>query len=97
VREELGHIEYGANNPAELTAKGDESKDKVQQALDFWYARALDMFGHSQSWRSERYRYWGLKRRSNAQAREDYIREVTPLIEEMGLKVPDSLKGRKYL
>ncbi|HWP59815.1 MAG TPA: Phenylacetic acid catabolic protein [Candidatus Acidoferrales bacterium] len=97
VQEELGHIEYGANKTAELIEKGDESREKVQKALDFWYVRALDMFGRSNSWRSERYRYWGLKRRSNEQAREDYMREVNPLIEQLGLKVPDPLQGRKYL
>jgi ring-1,2-phenylacetyl-CoA epoxidase subunit PaaA len=97
VTEELGHIEYGANKTAELLAKGDECKEKVQKALDFWYVTALDMFGHSESKRSERFLYWGLKRRTNAQAREDYIHEVSPLIERMGLKVPDPLKGRKYL
>ena len=69
----------------------------MQKALDFWYVTALDMFGHAESKRSERFRYWGLKRRTNAQAREDYIREVNPLIVQMGLKVPDPLKGRKYL
>lgn len=97
VREELGHIEYGHSKTAELVVKGDENKEKVQKALDFWYVRALDMFGRSDSKRVERYRYWGLKRRSNAQAREEYIKEVNPLIEQMGLKVPDPLKGRKYL
>jgi ring-1,2-phenylacetyl-CoA epoxidase subunit PaaA len=76
VTEELGHIEYGGNKTAELILKGDETKKKVQKALDFWYVTALDMFGHAESKRSDRFRYWGLKRRTNAQAREDYIREV---------------------
>jgi 1,2-phenylacetyl-CoA epoxidase catalytic subunit len=38
-----------------------------------------------------------LKRRSNEQARQDYINEVNPILEKMGLKVPDPLKGRRYL
>jgi hypothetical protein len=38
-----------------------------------------------------------LKRRSNSQARTEFIREVDPLILKMGLKVPDPLKGRQYL
>jgi 1,2-phenylacetyl-CoA epoxidase catalytic subunit len=33
--------------------------------------------------------YRGLKRRTNAGAREQFIREVNPLIEKIGLKVPD--------
>jgi 1,2-phenylacetyl-CoA epoxidase catalytic subunit len=55
------------------------------------------MFGRSGSKRAERYRYWGLKRRSNEQARADYMKEVNPILKNMGLKVPDSLKGRRYV
>jgi 1,2-phenylacetyl-CoA epoxidase catalytic subunit len=55
------------------------------------------MFGRSESRRAERYRYWGLKRRSNAEARAQYVAEVNPLIDSMGLTVPDPLAGRKYL
>ena len=45
----------------------------------------------------ERYVYWGVKRRTNIQARQELIQEVNPLIEKMNLKVPAPLKGRKYL
>lgn len=96
IQEEVGHIEFGVNKTAELAAKGGESKEKVQKALDTWYVKALDMFGSSTSTRSERYRYWGLKRRSNAEAREQYINEVRPVIEGWGLKVPDPNQGRQY-
>lgn len=97
VTEELGHIEFGATKTAELAQKSDESKAKIQQRINYWYIRALDMFGHSESRRSERYLYWGLKRRSNKQAREEYIAEVEPLLTAMGLEVPDPLQGRHYL
>jgi len=97
VQEELGHIDYGETQTRELAARGGESKKRVQKALDYWYIRALDMFGHSVSHNSARYVHWGLKRRTNAQARADYIKEVNPLIESMGLRVPDPLQGRHYL
>jgi len=97
ILEELGHIDYGANKTRELVEKGDESRAKVQKAIDFWYVTALDMFGRSESKRSERFCHWGIKRRTNAEAREEYIQEVNPLIVGMGLKVPDPLKGRRYL
>ena len=45
VTEELGHIEYGYNKTVELFSKGDEQKERVQKAIDYWYVRALDMFG----------------------------------------------------
>jgi len=96
-KEEAGHIEFGTNKTAELAAKGGEAKDRVQKALNFWYTKGLDMFGNSKSYRSERYRHWGLKRRSNAQAREDYINEVNPLIAQMGLEIPDPNENRLYV
>ena len=97
IKEELGHIGYGENKTAELAAKADESRENIQDAVNYWYVKALDMFGRSNSTRDERYIYWGLKRRRNAQARQEFIQEVNPLIEKMRLKIPDPLQGRKYL
>ena len=88
VKEEIGHIGYGQSKTTELAAKGDKAREKVQGALNFWYVKALDMFGRSDSTRDTRYLYWGLKRRTNAQAREELIQEVNPLIEKIGLKIP---------
>lgn len=97
IKEEEGHIDFGATKTRELASKGDESKEKIQKAVNYWYIKALDMFGRSDSRRSERYCYWGIKRRTNAQAREEYMKEVKPLIEQVGLRVPDPNQGRQYL
>lgn len=96
VQEESGHIDYGTNMTRELASKGDEHKERIQKALDYWYVKGLDMFGNSQSRRSERYRYWGLKRRTNSEARQQYTDEVNALISDMGLEIPDPNKGRLY-
>ncbi|GAC1313278.1 MAG: hypothetical protein NVSMB2_00910 [Chloroflexota bacterium] len=97
MEEEAGHIDFGTTRTAELAARGGEAKERVQVAVDFWYTTGLDMFGRSESRRAERYRYWGLKRRGNADARAQYQAEVHPLIESMGLTVPNPLAGRKYV
>ncbi|NIO12071.1 MAG: hypothetical protein GTO40_30245 [Deltaproteobacteria bacterium] len=96
LKEEISHVGYGTNQVAELSARGGGSKERVQKSLDHWYPTALDMFGQKESKRSERYRYWGLKRRSNGEARSEYIREVNPLIVKLGLTVPDADQGRIY-
>lgn len=96
IKEEVGHIGFGTNKTAELAEKNDESRERIQKAVDYWYIKGLDMFGNSGSRRSERYRYWGLKRRTNEEARQQYIEEVEPLIEKMGLEVPDREQGRLY-
>jgi ring-1,2-phenylacetyl-CoA epoxidase subunit PaaA len=96
-QEEAGHIDFGETRVAEMAAKGGEQKERVQRSVDKWYIRALDMFGNSGSSRSQQFIDMGLKRRTNEQARQEYIAEVNPLIEAMGLQVPDPLQGRKYL
>jgi ring-1,2-phenylacetyl-CoA epoxidase subunit PaaA len=94
--EEAGHIDFGTTRTAEMAARGDEERARVQKAIDYWYITALDMFGRSESRRAERYLAWGLKRRTNADARAQYQAEVDPLIRGMGLEVPDPVAGRKY-
>ncbi|HEU4343801.1 MAG TPA: Phenylacetic acid catabolic protein [Candidatus Binatia bacterium] len=97
IREEEGHIDFGTNCTAECAAKGGEAKERIQRAVDYWYAKGLDMFGNSKSYRSERYIHWGLKRRPNAVARQQYKDEVDALILQMGLQLPDPNKGRLYM
>jgi ring-1,2-phenylacetyl-CoA epoxidase subunit PaaA len=97
LKEEVGHIGFGTNQTAELAAKGDEERERVQRSVDFWYIKALDMFGRSDSERSNRFCHWGLKRRSNSQARWEFMKEVGPMIQDMGLTVPDPIKDRKFL
>jgi ring-1,2-phenylacetyl-CoA epoxidase subunit PaaA len=96
LREEEGHVNYGTMKLIEL-CRTPEGKREAQEALNRWFPLALDSFGQSDSKRSERYIYWGLKRRTNRQQREEFLAEVTPLITKMGLEVPDPLAGRKYL
>ena len=97
LREEKGHISYGYQQLEKLTKSGDEARAKAQAAVDKWYIVGLDMFGKSGSSRTERYLEWGLKRRTNEEARRQYTAEVEPQIQALGLVVPDRMAGRKYL
>ena len=97
LKEEMGHVGFGTNQTADMALKGGEQQEKIQRSIDFWYVKALDMFGRSDSERSNRYCHWGLKRRSNTQARRQFQQEVEPLIQQMGLVVPDPVAGRQYL
>ena len=97
MTEEAGHIDFGVNKTAELVGKDEKTKQRCQKALDFWFIKGLDMFGRSNSKRSERYLHWSLKRRSNEEARNQYFDEVKALVEQWGLKMPDPNKGRQYI
>ncbi len=97
LREEKGHVTYGAQQLEKLIASGPDGTASAQAAVDRWYVTGLDMFGRSGSARTERYIEWGLKRRTNEEARRLYIAEVEPQIAALGLRVPDRLEGRQYL
>jgi ring-1,2-phenylacetyl-CoA epoxidase subunit PaaA len=97
LREEKGHVAYGEQQLQKLIDSGDDGKTQAQAAISKWYGIGLDMFGKSGSSRTERYLEWGLKRRTNEEARRQYIAEMEPKIAALGLVVPDRLLGRKYL
>ena len=96
LREEVGHVNYGTVKLVEL-CRTPEGREEAQVALDKWLPLALDSFGQSESKRSERYIHWGLKHRTNGQQREEFMAEAKPLIEKVGLKMPDPTANRKYL
>jgi len=96
MQEEIGHVGYGTARLAQLAADL-PTRDQAQAALDRWYPRALDMFGRTGSRRAEQFIEWGLKHRTNEEARRQYIDEMRPVLEGMGLVVPDETFDRHYL
>lgn len=99
LTEENLHIGMGrnvlnriANDP---TYHGD--RDLAQRAVDKWYPRALDMFGHTGSRGSETAVALGIKRWRNEEARAMYVEEVKPILDKMNLRVPDPNVDRRIL
>jgi 1,2-phenylacetyl-CoA epoxidase catalytic subunit len=98
LSEEQLHLNFGFNVLKRIVRQGatySGSKEEAQEAVNVWYPRALDMFGHSHSETSAKAIELGLKRWTNEEARERYIREVTPLVASMGLELPDSEWNRR--
>ena len=93
LAEEKGHVSFGHYKCRDLIDQGRGSD--VQAAIDRWYPEALDMFGNANSKRDHKYIKWGLKRRTNEQARQQYIAEAEPTIRGLGLVVPDTSTRRR--
>ena len=91
--EEKGHVSFGHYKCRDLIDQGRGAD--VQAAIDRWYPEALDMFGNANSKRDHKYVKWGLKRRTNEQARQQYIAEAEPTIRGLGLVVPDTSTRRR--
>lgn len=96
IQEENFHVTTGTAHVAEL-CKTPAGKREAQEKVDLWYPLALDMFGHADSKRSLRYIEFGLKRRQNEEQRRQYMAEVRPVLEKLGLKVPEAGYRRKHV
>jgi ring-1,2-phenylacetyl-CoA epoxidase subunit PaaA len=95
LQEEKTHVGYGHVKLRDMV-RTEDGRAAAQAAIDRWYPRGLDMFGRANSRRAARYQHWGLKRRSNETARTEYVAEVTPLIEGLGLAVPSAAFDRHF-
>jgi len=96
IQEENFHVTTGTAHVAEL-CKTPEGRREAQEKVNIWYPLALDMFGHAESKRSLRYIEYGLKRRQNEEQRQQYIAETNPILEKLGLQVPDVTYRRRHL
>jgi 1,2-phenylacetyl-CoA epoxidase catalytic subunit len=91
LSEEQLHLNFGLSVLRRMVQDGAKyygSKEEAQAAVQKWYPRALDMFGHSNSDTSRRAIEYGLKRWTNEEARERYISEVSGLMSGVGLELP---------
>jgi 1,2-phenylacetyl-CoA epoxidase catalytic subunit len=91
LSEEQLHLNFGSSVLRRMVHDGPKyagSAEEAQAAVNKWYPRALDMFGHSNSETSRRAIEYGLKRWTNEEARARYIAEVTALAKAVGLELP---------
>jgi len=95
-RDEYFHATAGYNYMREIV-RDPERKREAQAALAKWWPAALDMFGRSDSRNSDIYVRWGIKGKTNAELRQQYIDDVVPLLEKLGLEIPDHQANRRYL
>jgi ring-1,2-phenylacetyl-CoA epoxidase subunit PaaA len=88
LKEEVGHAEYGRSQIREICSTAD-GREEAQRALEKWFPAAVGLFGRSGSRKSEAYRKWGIKRRTNDEMRVAFLTEGSALIErEWGLRTP---------
>jgi 1,2-phenylacetyl-CoA epoxidase catalytic subunit len=90
-KEETFHLRHGRTWLRKL-AKDPEGRDEIQRALDWMFVLTLEWFGlpDARKQHSEQLDY-GFKGKSNDQLRQDWMREVVPFMEEIGISVPAHL------
>ncbi len=96
ISEENVHVAHG-RRIIEEACKTEDGKAEAQAALDRFWPIALDLFGRSDSKRSPLYIKWGLRKTSNADLRNSFIRKTRKKMQTLGLVCPDDNLGRKFV
>ena len=95
-KDELFHCTLGLRNLRQVCSTP-EGLAQANELIKKWWPAALDMFGRSDSRNSDIYVRWGIKGKTNAELRQQYIDDVVPLLEKLGLEIPDHQANRRYL
>jgi 1,2-phenylacetyl-CoA epoxidase catalytic subunit len=95
-KDEVFHATLGMSNLKRICATP-EGLAEANEKLKIWWPAALDMFGRSDSDFTEAYVRWGLRTKSNEDLRNDYIADTRPMLEALGINVPDNNANRRFL
>jgi ring-1,2-phenylacetyl-CoA epoxidase subunit PaaA len=88
AEEEVGHLQHG-DLWVQRLAEDPATHDEVQEALDRWYPRVMNIFGRPNTPKNQLYRRLGLKVRDNDEVRQAFVADVTPKLEAWRLRLPD--------
>jgi 1,2-phenylacetyl-CoA epoxidase catalytic subunit len=95
-KDEVFHATLGMSNLKRVCAT-QEGLAEANEKIKIWWPAALDMFGRSDSTFTDAYVRWGLRTKNNADLRSEYISDTRPMLEELGITVPDDTANRKFL
>lgn len=87
IADEKVHIGHGARIVRGLL-QSEEGREQVQAALDKLWPQFVALFGHPESERSRLSVKYGLRKRSNRQARDEWMQRMVPKLAGLGLTVP---------
>lgn len=96
IRDEKIHIAHGFRIIRDI-CKTESGRRDVQSNLARMWPATLDLFGSSSSKTSALYLKWGLRQRSNQEARERFIAHAKDKLHQLGLEPPDDHEHRKFL
>lgn len=95
-KDEIFHATFGMNNLRRIVSTP-EGLAEANEKITIWWPAALDMFGRSNSDNSEAYVRWGLRQKNNEELRQQYIADTRPMLEKLGIEVPEDNANRRFL
>ena len=86
--EERFHVSFGRTSTKALAADPAQ-RSALQQAVDDLVGFTVPFFGRSTSANNEAFRHWGLKRRTNDEARAEWAGRCREMVDDFGLTFPE--------
>lgn len=88
-KEEHMHLAHGDKTVRGL-AENPETKPFLQERLNLWWPRVMNVFGRSENAaRNDIYIRLGLKKRTNAEVRDAFVKEIEEKCNAWGLTIPE--------
>jgi len=93
--EEQFHANLGYKNLSKF-CRTKEGLAEANELIRKWWPAALDMFGRSTSKASAGYVKWGIQKKGNEELRQQYIADTRPMLEKIGIRVPNDMENRRF-
>ena len=87
-KEEVMHLAHG-DKWVRLLSKDPEQKKFLQERLNLWWPRVMNIFGSSTGASNDLYVNLGLKQRTNGEIRAVFVKEIEEMCAEAGLTIPE--------
>lgn len=87
-KEEVMHLTHGDTWVKKLS-KDPEQKAFLQERLNLWWPRVMNVFGKTIGGANDIYVRLGLKNRTNKEVRDVFVAEIQELCDKCGLTIPD--------
>jgi ring-1,2-phenylacetyl-CoA epoxidase subunit PaaA len=88
-KEEVMHLTHGDKWVKILAERSAEDKEFLQERLNIWWPRVMNVFGSTRGRTNDLYVNLGLKARTNAEVRDVFVKEIHELCAKFGLTVPE--------
>lgn len=87
-KEEVMHLTHGDTWVKKLS-KDPEQKAFLQERLNLWWPRVMNVFGKTIGGANDIYVRLGLKNRTNKEVRDVFVAEIQELCDQCGLTIPE--------
>lgn len=87
-KEEAMHVAHG-DKWIKILANDPNEKGFLQERLNLWWPRVMNVFGNSRGASNTIYVKLGLKKRTNLEVRNAFVKEIENFIKPYGLTLPE--------